>query len=73
MQVTAEVVRAEPAWDGLTAAQEAARTLTTTSVSRTAMDLGLSSIVVDAPASPALPSSNPDPRPVAVVIQYLRN
>jgi hypothetical protein len=73
MQVTAEVVRAEPAWDGLTAAQEAARTVATTSVSYQAMDLGLSRIVVDPPATPALPSSSSDPRLVSVVIQYLRN
>jgi hypothetical protein len=66
MQVTAEVVRAEPAWEGLEAAQAAARTLATAPAYHV-IELGLSSIVVDAP------TTSIDPRPVSLVIQYLRN
>jgi hypothetical protein len=77
MQVTAEVVRAEPAWTGLYAAQEVARSLATTPSYPQAIELGLSLITVDAPPpAPALPdpsSPGPDPRPVSVVIEYLRN
>lgn len=68
MQVTVEVVRAEPAWNSLAAAQA----LAADPVSYQAIDLGLSRIVVDVPAAPS-PSASPDPRPVSVVVQYLRN
>jgi hypothetical protein len=77
MQVTAEVVRAEPAWTGLQAAQEAARILATAPSSSQAIDLDLSRITVAAPSPLPHPASgsfpSPDARPVAVVIQYLRN
>ncbi len=77
MQVTAEVVRAEPAWSGLIGAQQAAHSLAVDQASHRVIDLGLSRINVDAPEDLPLPAAaqaaNLDSRPVAVVIQYLRN
>ncbi|HEY8256042.1 MAG TPA: hypothetical protein VIG08_00130 [Gemmatimonadales bacterium] len=80
MQVTAEVTRADAAWNGLTAAQRLAHEFATTTVAEgtEGISLGLARVrleMADTPSAGAarVSSSGGDGPPVAVVVQYLRN